>query len=213
MTSLVDQPLVLKQLKVRKIALYPRLFSLLPPALASRFENQWSPVQLLAGLLGKLPAEALRFLASSPTGYLVISPEWLAYERGRQQVGKRRMENVAFISAGSLLGDGVEPLHVTAHLYDHLLGSLGVPDGPNLSDGEGVRPEWVETGRQIPRLFALGHNPDPFCRESPAEYFAQSVALYALRRRELNAADPLMYKLLSRTFFSDSFWKENRHAQ
>ena len=90
----------------------------------------------------------------------------------------------------------------------NLLGSAGAADGPCLSDGVGIMPGWTEAATQIPRLFALGHNPDPLCRRSPADYFAHSVAQYAVCPRDLNAADPNMHKLLARSFFSESFWRQ-----
>ena len=208
MSHLVDKNRLLKELKSRKIHLYPRLLSRLPPDVANRFDSQWSPVQHLASHLARLPLSALDFLLGSSTGALVIGPaETLHYARGRHQLHKAWLENVAFIPAASLLGDGVAPLHVVAHLYDHLLGSGGALGGANLCDGVGVSPAWTEVGAQISELFALGHNPDPLCQEDCADYFAQSVALYAVRPKELNAADPLMHKLLRRSFFSESFWR------
>ncbi len=204
----MDKNRLLRELKSRKIHLYPRLFSLLPPNVAERFDSQWSPVEHLANHLARLPCGALRFLLDSASGDLVIThTDTLHYARGTHRLHKTRRENVAFVPAISLLGDGIVPLHIAAHLYDHLLGSGGATDGLNLSDGVGITPAWTEVGAQIPRLFALGYNPDPGCQTDCADYFAQSVALYALRPKELNVADPPMYKLLRRSFFSESFWR------
>lgn len=208
MAHLADKNRLLKELKSRKIHLYPRLLSRLPPDVANRFDSQWSPVQHLASHLARLPFSALDFLLSSSTGALVIGPtDVLHYARGRHHLHETRLENVAFLPAASLLGDGVIPLHIVAHLYDHLLGCGGAVDGLNLSDGVGISPAWTEVGAQISELFALGHNPDPLCQKNCADYFAQSVALYAVRPRDLNTADPLLYKLLKRSFFSETFWR------
>jgi len=204
----LDKERLVKELKTRKMHLYPRLFALLAPAVAGQFATTWEPVERLAILLGRLPQGALHFLVASPTGGMVISPVELPYARGPQKLHRLQVENVAFVSAESLLGDGLISLRAIAHLYDHLLGSAGAVRGPNLSGGVGVTDEWTEVGAQIPRLFALGHNPDPACQKSPADYFAQSVALYAVRPRELNAADPNMHKLLKRSFFSETFWRQ-----
>jgi hypothetical protein len=205
----VETVRLIKELKVQRIFLYPRLFSTLPATVAERFESDWAPVERLAALLSRFPDAALRFLLLSPTGAFVISPEERHYVRGPQTLPMRVVENVGYVSAESLLGDGVAPLHVAAHLYDHLLGSGGAPEGPNLSDGAGISPAWNLVAKDVQRLFALGHNPDPICQRDPGEYFAQSLALYAIRPIELNVADPLMHKLLKRTFFSNTFWEES----
>jgi hypothetical protein len=207
MPHLPNKERLLKELKVRKIHLYPRLFALLPPQTAAQFASRWEPVERLAATLSLLPLSAMIFLLNSPTGALVVSPDNLLYVRGPQLLHKTQLENVAFVPAAALLEGPVEPLRVVAQLYNHLLGSAGATDGPCLSDGVGITPAWTEVGVQIPRLFALGHNPDPICRASPADYFAQSVALYAARQRELNVADPNMHKLLTRSFFSENFWR------
>lgn len=208
MSKFLNPERLLKELKSRKIHLYPRLFSLLPPDVAEGFDSQWSPVVHLADHLARLPCGALHFLLASPTGALVVSPtDDLHYARGANQLHKSRLENVAFIPAASLLGDGTAPLHIVTHLYDHLLGSGGAAAGANLSDGVGITPAWTEVAAQIREAFALGYNPDPLCQTDCADYFAQSVAWYALRRKELNAVDPPMYKLLKRSFFSETFWR------
>lgn len=207
-SKFLNEEHLLKELKSRKIHLYPRLFSLLPPDVAEGFDSQWSPVVHLANHLAQLPCGALHFLLTSPTGALVVShTDALHYARGLHQLHKSRLENVAFIPAASLLGDGTVPLHIVAHLYDHLLGSAGADDGANLSDGVGITPAWTEVGAQVLETFALGYNPDPLCQKDRADYFAQSVAWYALRPKELNVADPPMYKLLKRSFFSETFWR------
>ena len=205
----MDKERLVKELKTRRVHLYPRLFALLSPGVAGHFASTWEPVERLTEFLCRLPQGALRFLLASPTGDIVISPVDLPYARGPQKLQRLQVENVTFVPAEALLGDGMIPLRAVAHLYDHLLGSAGAERGPNLSDGVGITEEWTEDGAQIPRLFALGHNPDPICQTSPAGYFAQSVALYVVRPRELNAADPNMHKLLKRSFFSETFWRQD----
>jgi len=203
----LDRERLLKELKVRRIHVYPRLLALLPPEISVQFASQWEPVERLAAILGGLPLGALRFLLASPTGALAITLADSRYVRGPFALHKTQLENIALVPAMALLEGPVEPLRVAAHLYDHLLGSGGDSDGPSLSDGGGITSQWTEVGAQIPRLFALGHNPDSICRRSPADYFAQSVALYAVRPKELNATDPNMHKLLTRSFFSENFWR------
>ncbi|MGB9594626.1 MAG: hypothetical protein ACPL7R_10870, partial [Anaerolineae bacterium] len=205
-----DKTRLVKDLKVRKVHVYPRLWSLLPPDLLARFSSQWEPVDRLARLLQEMTVGALRFLLDSPTGVFVISPAEMGYVPGPVAVGKVKAENAVFVSAQALLDDEVGVLRAIARLYDHLLGSMGAADGPRLSDGVGITPAWTEVGAQITRLFALGHNPDPLCQRSAADYFAQSLALYLTRPRDLNVADPNMHKLLNRTFFSETFWRRTR---
>jgi hypothetical protein len=207
----LDRERLLKELKVRRIHITPRLLTLLTPETAARFANPWEPVERLAAMMGRLPLGALRFLLVSPSGALVLTHADSGYVRGPYPLHRKQLENAALIPAAALLEDDVAPLRLTACLYDHLLGSGGAAGGPNLSDGIGITPRWTEVAAQIPRLFALGHNPDPTCRRSPADYFAQSVALYATRPKGLNVADPAMYKLLTRSFFSENFWRQ-KHA-
>lgn len=205
-----DKTRLIKELKVRKVHVFPRLWLLLPPNLLARFSSQWEPVDRLARLLEEMPLGALQFLLDSPTGALIISPAETGYTPGPVVVGKIKAQNGVFVSAQALLDDEADVLRAIARLYDHLLGSMGATDGPRLSDGVGITPAWTEVGAQIGRLFALGHNPDPLCHRSPADYFAQSLALYITRPRDLNVADPNMYKLLQRTFFSETFWRRTR---
>lgn len=199
---------LLKEMKVRRIHVYPRLLAEMPRETAARFDSPWAAVERLAAILGRMPLGALHFLLAGPTGAFAVTPAESLYARGPYTLHKTQVENVAFVSAAALLSDEVEVLRTAAYLYDHLLGSGGASGGPNLSDGVGVTPQWTEVATQIPRLFALGHNPDPLCRRSPADYFAQSAALHAVRPRELNAADPNMHKLLARSFFSENFWRQ-----
>ncbi len=208
-----DKTRLIKDLKVRKVHVYPRLWSLLPADLLARFSSQWEPVDRLARLLQEMPVGALWFLLDSPTGLFVISPAETGYVPGPVAVGKIKGANGVFVSARALLDDEADVLRAIARLYDHLLGSLGATDGPRLSDGVGITPAWTEVGAQVGRLFALGHNPDPLCQRSPADYFAQSLALYITRPRDLNVADPNMHKLLNRTFFSETFWRRTRAEQ
>ncbi len=208
----LDKTRLIKELKVRKVHVYPRLWAMLPPDVLARYSSQWEPVDRLARLLDEMPVGALRFLLDSPTGAFIISPAETGYSPGPVTVGKIRAQNGVFVSAQALLEDEPDVLRAIARLYDHLLGSAGAAEGPRLSDGVGITPAWTEVGAQIGRLFALGHNPDPLCHRSRADYFAQSVAMYILQPRELNTADPNMHKLLQRSFFSETFWRRT-HAE
>ena len=207
-----DRTRLVKELKVRKVHVYPRLWSLLTLDVAARFSSQWEPVDRLAQLLLQMPVGALQFLAESPTGVFIISPAETEYVPGPAAIGKIKAENAVFVSARALLEAETDALRAIAHLYDHLLGCMGAAGGPRLSDGVGITPAWTEVGTQIVRLFALEHNPDPICRRSAADYFAQSLALYITQPRALNVADPNMHKLLQRSFFSETFWRRT-HAE
>lgn len=209
----IDRTRLVKELKVRKIHVFPRLWSLLPREVSARLASQWEPVDRLARLLLKMPVGALLFLLNSPTGVFIIHPSETRYVPGPVAAGKTRAENGVFVSVQSLLDDEADVLRATARLYDHLLGSMGAANGPRLSDGVGITPAWTEVGAQTGRLFALAHNPDPLCRISPADYFAQSLALYIADPRALNIADANMHKLLRRSFFSETFWRRTYAEQ
>lgn len=209
----LDKTRLTKEIKVRKVHVYPRLWSLLPTDVSARFSSQWEPVDRVAGLLAKIPAGALRFLLDAPTGAFIISPDETGYVPGPVAVGRIKVTNGVFVSARALLDDESAALRAIAGLYDHLLGSMGAGGGPRLSDGVGITPAWTEIGAQIVRLFPLGHNPDPICRRSPADYLAQSLALYITEPRALNVADPNMHKLLQRSFFSEIFWRRTYAEQ
>lgn len=208
MPNLLDKERLLKQLKVRKVHVFPRLLAELPPEIAARFSSPWDTVERIAAALRLLPMGALQFLLTSPTGAIVIAPGVSRYVRGPQTLRRTQLENVAFVSATDSLEGDLAPLRAVVYLFDHLLGSSGASGGPSLSDGVGITPQWTEVATQIPRLFVLGHNPDALCRRSPADYFACSVAQYAASPRDLNAADPNMHKLLARSFFSENFWRQ-----
>ena len=194
-----------QRLKLSKIHITPRLLERCPRRIAQQFDSLWAPVEELAQRLHSLPTGLVQFLAYTPRGHIVLTPEVSNYEVGPQSLRGRELEAVAFISLTELVEEPLQALHVVGHLLDHLLGCQGVPQGEWLSDGQGLSPPWVEIGQQIPVLFELGYTIDETAATNSRHYFAQSLAWYIQDRQRLNVADPQIERLLRQSLFNENF--------
>jgi len=195
----------LRQLKLSKIHLTPRLLDLCPRRITGQFPSPWAPVEMLAQRLHPLPASLVQFLAHTPRGHILLTYRPSHYEPGGCSLRGRELEAVALIALADLIEAPLRAFQMIGHLLDHLLGCQGIPQGKWLSDGQGFNPPWMEIARQIPRLFALGYAVDEIAATTPRCYFARSIAWYIQDRRRLNTADPLIEKLLRRTLFDEGF--------
>ena len=100
----------------------------------------------------------LLFWAVHPRWHAVISSDRYGYQSGLQPVGRHELDGVAWVSARRLLDEPglAEPI---AHMFDHLLGSDGQPDGPWLSDGAGRNAAGSDVSRRLQRQAGLGYAP------------------------------------------------------
>jgi len=163
-------------------------------------------MQALAGALDCLPAQLWSFLLSHDGGWIVVHPGPSRYVVGPARIAGHDRRNVASISVEDLARGGEMPLHVVGHLVDHYLGCAGDPGGAWLSHGGGLEPAWRAAGERLGRLFALGHAVDEAAAASIEDYFARSLACYCRRPRELNVADPNIWKWFRATLWDDGFW-------
>jgi hypothetical protein len=200
---------VSERLKIDRIHVAPRALELSPVA-QKRFTHIWAPLHDLVAKLRALPSGLVRFWLDQPGGHVVITHQSSRYEPGEQPLKRQVLRNVAYVEASALAQDSLEALVPIGHLLDHLLGSSGTAEGLWLSEGGGVNPALREVGARIVELFALGYGFDGAACHDVHAYFARSLALYLQDRRALNAADPLVEKLLRTALLSQSFWRSRK---
>ena len=177
-----------------------------PATVGERFGSPWGPVEALLELLRPLPAALLRFWAAQPRGHVLIDPLGGEYVVGLQPCGNRLLDCVAHVAVAELGVDSGRPLLLVGHLLDHLLGCCGAAGGMWLSGGGGITQRWREVGRQIAELYDLGYGRTDMAQCDPRRYFAEGLAGWCQDRRALNAADPRLERLLSRTVMCEAFW-------
>ncbi|MGQ9593644.1 MAG: hypothetical protein ACUVXH_03850 [Anaerolineae bacterium] len=195
------------RLLVAKVHLEPGAWNEVASGDRAQLDNPWAMATFLGQHLARLPEPCLEFLAGHPRGHLVISPGGSHYAEGAQPVGRRVLYDVAFIGVRELAEAGHGLWRPVGQLLDHLLGCHGEPGGPWLTDGGGISPLWEEVGHRLQALFPLGYGVDELTRSHPHFYLAQSLGWYFLDRRRLEAADPLVVRLLRTTLLDPAFWR------
>lgn len=191
---------LLRRLKRERLHVEPGALEASPPRVQQHFAHAWAPADLLLERLSAWPVGLIAYWLGAPAGHVVLSAQPSAYLPAGLPWRGGGLPAVARVSLADLPG-GRPALEAVAQMLDHLLGSLGDPDGPRLSDGAGATPALRDVGRRLAELAALGYGP-----QEPHAYFAWAFAAYWLDRRALNAADPLAERLLRTTLCSDEFW-------
>lgn len=195
-----------KHLLAAKVHLAPKAYDAVPREAQEQFDNPWALATALGQHLQHLPHRCLRFLAEEPQGHLVITPGGSGYAPGPQTISRRELLNVASIGVPALLEGRHALWRPVGQLLDHLLGCHGEPDGPWLSDGHGITPQWQEVGQRIQELYPLSYGLDEETRSHPHAYLAGSLAWYLLDRQRLEVADPPVTRLLRTTLLDEHFW-------
>ena len=198
---------ILKGLQVKKIHVRKHALARVPDSIARHFSHPWAPVSALIRYFGLFPDPLLSFWLDHPVGHVVITEGQAGYEPGDIQEGKRALAAVAFIPLQSLVGEGKHPLLYIAHLFDHLLGCDGVPDGIWLSEGGGYLPAWKEVGRRLYRQFQLGYGESEAARTNPRRYFAEGLVAYWQDRQRLRVQDPGLATIFRTTLLDPHFWR------
>ncbi len=191
---------------VDKLHVEPRALELAGGGGSERFGNIWAPARAAMRWISKLPVGLLKYLGSCSRGHIVITHLPSRYLEQYTFRG-RELSGVVLVCVTELGGGApMRPLHVLGHLLDDLLGRGHNVEGPWLSEGGGALPPLKEVAGRIARLFPLGYGVDKIARQSPREYFAQSLALYFSDERRLNTSDPQMHRLFRRTLLAEEFW-------
>jgi hypothetical protein len=198
---------VLLQLKAERLHVAPRALDLSPTEAQQRFAHLWMPLEELSSRLKALPTGLVRFWLQQPTGHVVIIHLASRYEPGEHRLKHDVLRNVAFVGVSDLAQASLEALVPIGHWLDHLLGNAGADEGLWLSEGGGASPALHEVGARVAELFPLGHGFDAQACTDARTYFARSLALYWHDRRALNAADPLLERLLRTTLCAEAFWR------
>jgi hypothetical protein len=192
---------LLRRLKRERLHVERRALEASPPQVARRFAHAWAPADLLLERLAAWPQGLLAYWLAAPAGHVVLTAGPSGYLPGLLPWPGGGLPAVARVSLADLLDRPRTALEAVAHLQDHLLGSLGTPDAPWLSDGAGSTPGLRDVARRLVTLAALGYGP-----QAPHAYFAWAFAGYWLDRQALNTADPNVERLLRHTLCSDEFW-------
>jgi hypothetical protein len=195
------------QLRLERMHVAPRVLDLAPPEVQRQFVHLWATLDELSVRLKELPTGLVRFWLQQPTGHVVITHLASHYEPGEYRLKHHVLSNVAFVGISDLAQGSLEALVPIGHWLDHLLGNAGAEEGPWLSQGGGASVALQEVGAHVTELFALGHGFDAQACRDARTYFARSLALYWHDRRALNAADPLLERLLRTTLCADAFWR------
>jgi len=172
-----------------------------PPRVRRQYAHAWAPADLLLDRLAAWPSGLLTFWLAAPAGHVVFSATASAYLPAAMPWHGRDLQAVARISLADLLGEGRPAQEVIAHLVDHLLGSRGATGGRWLSDGAGATAALTAVAGRVSSLASLGYGPD-----EPHAYFAWAFSRFWLDRQALNAADPLIERLLRTTICNEAFW-------
>jgi len=194
---------LLRRLKRERLHVEPRALEASPPRVQQRFAHAWAPADLLLERFSAWPVGLLAYWLAAPAGHVVLSSQPSDYLPAGLPWRGDVLPATVRLSLADLL-EGRPALEAVAQMVDHLLGSLGEPEGPRLSDGAGTTPALRDVGRRLARLAALGYGP-----HEPHTYFAWAFAGYWLDRHALNTADPLAERLLRATLCSDQFWGRN----
>ncbi len=202
---------ILKGLQVRKIHVRKHALARVPASIARHFPHPWAPVSALIRFFGLFPDPLLSFWLDHPVGHVVITEGQAGYEPGEVREGKRVLAAVAFVPLASLIGEGEHPLLYIAHLFDHLLGCDGVPEGKWLSEGGGYLPAWQEVGQRLFKQFQLGYAESEAARSDPRRYFAEGLVAYWQDRQRLRVQDPGLATILRTTLLDANFWRRVYH--
>ncbi len=195
------------RLKLERLHVAPRALDLSPPEAQRCFASVWAPLEVLSLRLKGLPTGLVRFWLRQPAGHVVVTHLTSRYEPGEHLLKHDVLCNVAYVGLPDLAQGSPDALVPVGHLLDHLLGNAGAGQGLWLSAGGGTSPALQEVGTRVAELFPLGHGFDAQARADVRAYFARSLALYWHDRRALNAADPLLERLLRTTLCADAFWR------
>ncbi len=198
---------LLKGLQVRKIHVRKHALARVPREVARHFAHPWAPVSALLTFFGLFPDPLLSFWLDHPAGHIVITATEAGYEPGEVTERGRTLAAVAYIPLTSLIGQGEHPLIFVAHLFDHLLGCDGVPQGRWLSEGGGYLPAWKEVGQRLYKQFTLGYAASEAARQDPRRYFAEGLVAYWQDRTGLRVQDPGLETILRTTLLDPRFWR------
>ena len=168
----------------------------------------WALRHSLSRLLAHWPASLSQALQDTSNGYVVISSHPTAYHPGTwSEASGLALAAVAVLNASDLQTEPRRAATALACLVDHLLGSrLGTPVAM-ISAGATTSPAWADFPRRLLAAYQLAYDEQNARPRTPSQYFSWAFACYCLNRKQLMATDPLAYRLLHSTVFSEAFWR------
>ena len=167
----------------------------------------WLARRALERLLSCWPPTLLHSLATAAHGYVVIGERATAYTPGPRDLDGRELRSVALLHTADLKLAPERVAQALARLVDYLLGSGPGGQLRAVTDGAACSRAWQDFARRLLSSCQLAYHNKAGGEISPAEYFAWAFALYCQRPEDLVAQDPLAYRLLHSTVFSEAFWR------
>lgn len=189
-----------------KIHVEPRCLELAPPKVQAIFPSVWAPAQWMRQKLAAFPTGLLALWEGCPRGHLVFTHTPSRYQPGLQRWSRQELDGICFVSVQDLALNPLAAWCAVANLFDHLMGSLGEPEGPWLADGAGLTEPLRQVAKRFARIHALGYGHDALGAITPRDYLARTWALYLTDPRRLNVLDPQAFKLYRHTLMDEHFW-------
>jgi len=170
-------------------------------------ERVWLAKRAVERLLAPLPPSALEQLTNMPNGHILVGGFRTRYHPSLYAWQEDLLRSVVLVDVSELESCPERFLRALARLVDHLLGSGLAEPVAFISEGATVFPSWQEFHSRLVDAFTLGYASDQQAQLSPSTYFTWSFSQYCLDRKQLSSVDPLAYRLLHSTVFSEAFWR------
>ena len=178
-----------------RIHIAPDALARSPGHVTERFRTGVEAMRATLSLLRPLPhALAERWLAE-PRGHIVIDAVRHGFEPGAGVFRARALEDVAWVRLALLADDPVAYLTPVGALIARLIGWAGTPERAGQA--------WRDFARGVRSGFEAGYGRSDAARTCEDAYLAEGIAWFLVDRRDLNASDPRLEKLLRATVFDD----------
>ncbi len=206
----MGKPALLRQMWRRLLHIAPEAAR---PHVGVAWALVWEPGERLLEHLERLPAGLLALWLHTDRGHILIGAGPSRYVAGpctwreRSYTGMCLLDS-ADIAGGTAADAGAAPMWAVLLAWcDHLLGSLGEPDGVRFSAGVGATPRLQQAAARLQQAIALGYAADLLGNSDAQGYLIGVWQLYLTAPTRLNATDPLSYRLLHDSLMDEAWWE------
>ena len=173
---------------------------------ASGWASIWEPGERLLTHLALLPAGLLAFWLRSGRGHIVIGGALSGYCSDVQVWREQRFEGLCAVNSADIATGAAPMWQALLACCDHLLGSNAAPGGPFFSEGVGATPRLQTLADRLQMAVRLGYAADLWGAAGAPGYLSGAWQLYLTDPVRLNAADPLVYRVLHDGLMDDAYW-------
>ena len=199
----MEKPTLLRQLWRQRLHIAPEAAQ---PHDGATWGSVWEPGERLLEHLERLPAGLLALWLQSEFGRILIGAEPSRYVAEAHVWRGSAYQSSCLLSSGDI-ACGAPPMWAALLVWcDHLLGSLGAPDGGCLSAGAGATPRLQKAARRLQQAIALGYAADLLGNVDPQGYLVGVWQLYLTSPERLGTSDPLSYRLLQHNLMDEDWW-------